>query len=401
MPDAFIFDAVRTPRGKGRKGGGLNSVTPIALASTCYRALRDRNGLDTSLVEDSVLGCSGPFGEQGGAIARIAALDADFDHLTAGAQLDRFCGSGLDAIAMVAANVKAGAVDLAIGGGVESMSRVPMASGGSPWMGDPQVAWKTSFVPQGVSADLIATKFGYMRDELDAFALESQRKAHNAQINGHFSRSIVAVKDVNGEILLDYDEYARPQTTKEDLAALAPSFRGLGESGFAEIALNRFPDVEAIDYRHHAGNSSGIVDGASAVLVGSSEGGHAAGLTPRGRILSWASVGVDPTMMLHGPWPATRKALQKAGLTIGDIGLFEVNEAFAAVPIHFARLSGADMERVNVDGGAIALGHPIGATGGMLVATLLDALEREDEKFGLVNMCVGAGMGVAMVIERL
>ncbi len=402
MSDALIYDAVRTPRGKGRRGGALNAVTPIELSTTCYRALRDRNGLDTALVEDSVLGCSGPFGEQGGAIARITALNAGFDQVSAGAQLDRFCGSGLDAIHMVAANVKAGAIDLGIGGGVESMSRVPMASGGSPWMSDPQVAWATSFVPQGISADLIATKFGYGRDELDGFAVESQRKAKAAQDEDRFDRSIVPVHDVNGAVVLDYDEYARPNTTLADLAKLEPSFRSMGEKlGYEQVALYRYPDIEKIDYRHHAGNSSGIVDGASAVLVGSEEGGRRAGLKPRARIRGWANVGVEPAMMLHGPWPATQKALAKAGLSIEDIDLFEVNEAFAAVPIHFARNAGVDMARINVDGGSIALGHPIGATGGMLVATLIDSLERDDKQFGLVTMCVGAGMGVATVIERL
>ncbi|MEM8985099.1 MAG: acetyl-CoA C-acetyltransferase [Pseudomonadota bacterium] len=399
---AFIYDTVRTPRGKGKRGGALNQVTPIHLATTCLQAIRDRNDLSTANIEDVILGCSNPLGEQGGDIGRIAALNAGFDQIVAGVQLDRFCGSGLDAIHMASAYIMAGQIDLCVAGGVESMSRVPMGSGGSAGLMDPQVVWRISSVPQGISADLIATRFGYDRSSLDAFALRSQQKAYTAQCDNLWAKSLVAVKDINGRTLLDKDEYLRPETTMQDLGNLQPAFEEIGcRYGYEQVVLARYPEVEKINYCHHAGNSSGIVDGAAAVLIGSEAAGVQAGLIPRAKVRAWANVGVEPVMMLHGPWPAAQKAMSKAGLTVSDIDLFEVNEAFSSVVLHFLNCSGVNPDCVNVDGGAIALGHPLGATGAMLVSTLIDALEREDKQFGLVTMCAGAGMGVALIIERL
>ncbi len=402
MAQAYIFDAVRTPRGRGKKDGSLHQATPIHLSTTCFKAIRDRNDLDTSLVEDVVLGCTGPVGEQGANIGRVTALNAGYDEVTAGAHIDRYCGSGLDAIHMMAACIIAGQIDMAIGGGVESMSRVPMGSSGGAWVMDPDVAWRTNFVPQGIGADLLATKYGYGRRELDELAVESQRRAYKAQSNGYFNKSIVPVTDMNGLMILDEDEYLRPDTTLEDLSALQPSFDKQGKQfGLNGVATLRYPEVEKIIHVHHPGNSSGIVDGASAVLLGSKSAGDKSGLRPRAQIRAWANVGVEPSMMLHGPWPASRKALKKAGMNISDIDLCEMNEAFASPTLHLIRKSGLSPEQVNVNGGAIALGHPLGATGGMLVGTLVDELERRDKTVGLITMCMGAGMGIATIIERI
>jgi len=402
MAQAYIFDAVRTPRGRGKKDGGLHQVTPVQLSTTCFKAIRERNDLDTSLVEDVVLGCTGPIGEQGANIGRITALNAGYDEVTAGAHIDRYCGSGLDAINMMAACIMAGQIEMGIGGGVESMSRIPMGSSGGAWVLDPDVAWRTNFVPQGVSADLLATKYGYSRQELDALAVESQQRAYTAQSKGYFNKSIVPVTDLNGLIILDKDEYLRPETTVEDLAALQPSFEIQGSQfGLNGVAMLRYPEVEKIIHVHHPGNSSGIVDGASAVLLGSKDAGEKSGIKPRATVRSWANVGVESSMMLHGPWPATQKALKNAGMSVSDIDLCEMNEAFASPTLHLIRESGLSPDRVNVNGGAIALGHPLGATGGVLIGTLLDELERRDQSVGLVTMCMGAGMGIATIIERI
>lgn len=402
MTEAYIYDAVRTPRGKGKQGGGLNEVTPMDLASAALRAVRDRNNLDTSLVDDVVLGCVEPVGEQGADIARVAVLNADYAETTAGVQINRFCASGLEAVNMASAQVMSGQSMAAIGGGVESMSRVPMGSSGGAWATDPEVAFKTYFVPQGISADLIATKYGYSRDDLDSYAVESQRRAANAWKNGYFRKSVVPVLDDNGLTILDRDEYMRPETTMQTLAALDPSFRVPGENfGFDAVAIQRYPEVERIKHVHHAGNSSGIVDGAAAVLIGSKEFGERTGLKPRARIRSFASIGSEPTIMLTGPSFSAEKALRKAGMKPGDIDLYELNEAFAAVVLRFMEVLSIPHDKINVNGGAIAMGHPLGATGAMILGTLLDELERRDLSTGLATLCVGAGMGTATIIERV
>ena len=402
MTEAFIFDALRTPRGKGRQGGALNQATPIYLAATALRALRDRNGLDTSKVDDVVLGCVEPVGEQGADIARVAALYADYATSAPGVTVSRFCASGLEACNQAAAQIMSGQADLVVGGGVESMSRVPMFASGGAWPVDPQVAAKTAFVPQGISADLIATKWGFSRTDVDRYAAESQRRAKQAWDEGRFARSIVPVKDINGLVMLDRDEYMRPETTLESLAQLKPAFQEQGEKyGFDSVILQRYPEVERVEHVHHAGNSSGIVDGAAAVLFGTKEMGAALGLKPRARIRSFASIGSEPSIMLTGPSYAAEKALRRAGMKVGDIDLFELNEAFAAVVLRFMQVLEVSHDRMNVNGGAIAMGHPLGATGAMILGTLLDELERRDLSTGLATLCVGAGMGTATIIERL
>ena len=402
MTDAYIYDAVRTPRGEGKPKGALNEVSPVRLAAAALAALRDRNDLDTSCVDDVVLGCSEPAGEQGAVIARSAVLMADYDQSVSGVQINRFCASGLEAVNMAAAQVMAGQADLAIGGGVESMSRVAMASSGGAWFADPQVAFKTYYVQQGISADLIATKYGFSRDDVDAYAVESQKRAAEAWDDGRFEESVVPVKDQNDAIILDRDEHVRPDTDMQALAALNPAFEKMGRDlGFDSVILQRYPEVERIDHVHHAGNSSGIVDGAGAVLVGSREIGNSLGLKPRARIRNFGSIGSEPSIMLTGPAPVTRKVLARGGMETGDIDLYELNEAFAAVVLRYMQDLGVPHDRINVNGGAIAMGHPLGATGAMILGTLLDELERRDLETGLCTLCIGAGMGVATVIERV
>ncbi|MFN7173844.1 MAG: acetyl-CoA C-acetyltransferase [Thermaurantiacus tibetensis] len=403
MTEAYIYDAVRTPRGKGRKDGALHEITPIQLATQVLEAIRDRNGLDTALVDDVILGCVAPVGEQGADIARIAVLNAGYAQTTAGVQVNRFCASGLEACNIAAAKVIAGEADFAIGGGVESMSRVPMGSDGGAWAMDPAVAFRTYFMPQGIGADLIATIDGFSRDDVDAYAVESQRRAAIAWKEGRFAKSIVPVKDVIGEVVLDHDEHMRPGTDMQSLASLQPSFAGIGEQmpGFDEIAKIRYPEVERVNHVHHAGNSSGIVDGASAVLIGSKAAGEKAGLKPRARIRGMASIGSEPAIMLTGPTYVTQKLLKRLGMTKDDIDLFELNEAFASVVLRMMKHMDIPHEKMNVNGGAIAMGHPLGATGGMILGTVLDELERRDLSTALVTLCVGAGMGTAAVIERV
>lgn len=402
MTDAFIYDAVRTPRGEGKPTGALNEVSPVRLAATALAAVRDRNGLDTSLVDDVVLGCSEPAGEQGAVIARSAALMADYDQSVPGVQISRFCASGLEAVNMAAAQVMSGQADLVIGGGVESMSRVAMGSSGGAWFADPEVAFRTHYVQQGISADLIATRDGFSRDDVDAYAVESQRRAAEAWDDGHFAGSVAPVTDENGAIVLDRDEHVRPDTDMQALAALNPAFDRMGrDMGFDSVILQRYPEVERIEHVHHAGNSSGIVDGAAAVLVGSGEIGAALGLKPRARVRGFGSIGSEPSIMLTGPAPVTRKVLARGGMETGDIDLYELNEAFAAVVLLYMRDLGVPHDRINVNGGAIAMGHPLGATGAMILGTLLDELERRDLETGLCTLCIGAGMGVATVIERV
>ena len=402
MTDAFIYDAVRTPRGEGKPTGALNEVSPVRLAATALAAVRDRNGLDTSLVDDVVLGCSEPAGEQGAVIARSAALMADSDQSVPGVQINRFCASGLEAVNMAAAQVMSGQADLVIGGGVESMSRVAMGSSGGAWFADPEVAFRTHYVQQGISADLIATRDGFSRDDVDAYAVESQRRAAEAWDDGRFAGSVAPVTDENGAIVLDRDEHVRPDTDMQALAALNPAFDRMGrDMGFDSVILQRYPEVERIEHVHHAGNSSGIVDGAAAVLVGSGEIGAALGLKPRARVRGFGSIGSEPSIMLTGPAPVTRKVLARGGMETGDIDLYELNEAFAAVVLLYMRDLGVPHDRINVNGGAIAMGHPLGATGAMILGTLLDELERRDLETGLCTLCIGAGMGVATVIERV
>ena len=400
MTDVYIYDHVRSPRGKGRADGALSEVTPVQLAAQMLQAVRERNQLDSSLIEDVLLGCVMPVGEQGGNIARVAALVAGFDHSVPGMQLNRYCGSGLEAVNFAAAKVAAGQVDMAIGGGVESMSRVPMGSDGGAMALDPQVAFKMYFTMQGVSADLLATLHGFSREQCDAYAVESQRRAAQAWANGWFARSVVTVKDVLGLPLLSQDEAIRPDTTLESLTALKPAFLDMGtQYGFDGVALLKYPQLEAINHMHHAGNSSGIVDGAAAVLVGNAEAGARAGLKPRARIRSVATVGSEPTLMLDAPSYAAQKALKKAGMNAADIGLWELNEAFSSVVLCLMERLDVPHERINVNGGAIAMGHPLGATGAMILGTLLDEMERRQVGTGLVTLCEAAGMGTATIIE--
>ncbi len=401
MGSAFIYDAIRTPRGKGRKDGALHEVKPVDLLAGTLAALQRRHGFDTARVDDVVMGCVTPVGEQGACIARTAALKAGWDFRAAGVQVNRFCASGLEAVNLAAQKVASGWEDLVVAGGVESMSRVPLGSDGGAWAQDPATSLATAFVPQGIGADLIATLEGFTRDDVDAYALASQQRAAAAQGEGRYDRSVVPVTDAIGLTILERDEFIKPRTTLEGLAALKPSFADLGALGFDAVAIGRYPQVERIEHVHTAGNSSGIVDGAAAVLIGSEAMARELKLDPRARIVATALSGADPTIMLTGPMPATRKALAKAGLAIGDIDLFEVNEAFAAVPMRFMKELGVPHDKVNVNGGAIALGHPLGATGAMLLGTLLDELERRKLRRGLVTLCVGGGMGIATIVERL
>jgi len=401
--EAFVYDAVRTPRGKGKKTGALHSVKPISLTTGLIDEVRRRNpGLDPAQVDDLVLGVVSPVGEQGSVIAKTAALAAGLPETVAGVQINRFCASGLEAVNLAAQKVRSGFEELVLAGGVESMSRVPMGSDGGAWAMDPETAARTGFVPQGIGADLIATLGGWTREDVDAYAAESHARAAKAWSNGYFERSLVPVRDKNGTVVLDSDELVRPGTTVESLAGLPSAFAGIGDmGGFDAVALNKYHWVERIDHVHTAGNSSGIVDGAALVVVGSEEAGLRNGLTPRARILSTALSGADPVIMLTGPAPATRKALAKAGLTVDDIDLVEMNEAFAAVVLRFMADTGFDSEQVNVNGGAIAMGHPLGATGAMILGSLVDELERRDLRYGLATLCVGGGMGIATVIERV
>ena len=402
MADAFIFDHVRTPRGRGKSDGSLHSITPIQLAAQTLQAVRDRNELDTSLLDDVVLGCVAPLGEQGANIARVGAIVAGYDERVPGQQLNRFCASGLEAINNAAAQVMSGQSQAVVAGGVESMSRVPIGSDGGAWVADPAVAYGTYFVPQGVSADLIATLDGYSRTDVDAYAVESQRRAAAAWAEGRFARSILPVKDVLGRVVLDRDELMRPDTTLQSLAALKPAFTTMGEqAGFDAVAQMRYPQVETIEHVHTAANSSGIVDGAAGVLVGSKRFGSKAGLKPRARIRAFTSIGSEPTIMLTGPALVTQKLLKRAGMSVKDIDLFEVNEAFASVVMRFMRVMGVPHDRVNVNGGAIAMGHPLGATGAMIAGIALDELERRNLGTALITLCVGAGMGTATIIERV
>ena len=403
MTDAYIFDAVRTPRGKGRRDGALHEVTSLRLAAGALAAIRDRNEIDTALVEDVILGCVTAVGEQGGEIARSAALYAGYDERAPGLHINRFCASGLEAVNLAANQVRAGVGELYVAGGVESMSRVPMGSDGFAIGVDPYLAMSSHFVPQGVAADLIATKYGFSRDDCDAYAVESQRRAKEAWEDGRFNRSVVPVRDQNGVMILEHDEHMRPDTTMQGLGALKPSFKEMGEQmpGFDAVALMKYPEFERIEHVHHAGNSSGIVDGAAAVLIGSKEMGERLGLTPRARIRATARIGSDPTIMLTGPVPVTEKALAAAGMGIGDIDLIEVNEAFSAVVLRFMQAFDADPAKVNVNGGAIALGHPLGATGAMILGTALDELERTGAGTALVTLCVASGMGGATILERM
>ena len=401
MTEAYIFDAVRTPRGKGKKDGGLHQATPIWLLRTLLQALQQRNRLDTSLVDDVVLGCVTPVGEQGSDIARTAVLDAGWATSAAGVTLSRFCASGLEAVNLAAAKIMSGMEDMVVAGGVESMSRWTMGSDGGAWYMDPRVNTATGFVPQGIGADLVATLEGFGRQDLDAFAAESHRRAAQAQAEGRFGRSVVAVKDLNGMTWLDRDETIRPGTSVESLAKLNPSFEMMGGMGFDATALDKYTTVEKILHAHHAGNSSGIVDGAALMLLGSKAAGEKAGLKPRARVRMCAVIGSEPTIMLTGPTPACRKALAKAGMSASDIDLWEINEAFATVPMKTARDLGVSLDRVNVNGGAIAMGHPLGATGAMILGTALDELERTGKSTALATLCVGGGMGIATIIERV
>ncbi len=401
MTEAFVFDAIRTPRGRGKSSGSLHEVKPVKLVTSLMQELQRRHDLDTAQVEDVVLGVVSPVGEQGSVIAKTAALAAGWDLKVAGVQINRFCASGLDAVNLAAQKVRSGWEDLIVAGGVESMSRVPMGSDGGAWAQDPETNLRTGFVPQGIGADLIATLDGYSREDVDAFGMRSHHKAAAARAAGRFQRSLVAVHDDLGIPILDHDETIREQTTMESLAALKPSFAQLGALGFDAVALRKYTQVERIEHVHHAGNSSGIVDGAALTLIGNEDAARRLGLTPRARILATALTGTDPTIMLTGPAPAARKALQKAGLGVDDIDLFEVNEAFAAVVMRFMNELQVPEEKVNVNGGAIAMGHPLGATGAMILGTVIDELERRQLKRGLVTLCVGGGMGIATIVERV
>jgi len=399
-PQAIVYDAIRTPRGKGKKDGSLHEVKPVDLVVTLLDEVRKRNdGFEPERVDDVVLGIVSPIGDQGGDLAKTAALKAGYPDTTAGVQLNRFCASGLEAVNQAAARIRSGWEDLILAGGVESMSRVPMGSDGGSWASDPATAFDTSFVPQGIGADLIATLEGWSREDVDTYAAESQHRAAKAQANGFFDSSVIPVQDRNGLTVLERDEFIRPGTTAEGLAGLKPSFEFHGDLGFDSVALEKYHWVEKINHVHHAGNSSGIVDGASLVAIGSEQVGKDLGLTPRARFVSAAVSGSDPTIMLTGPAPAARKALAKAGLTPEDIDLYEINEAFAAVAMRFMRDLDLDHETVNVNGGAIAMGHPLGATGAMILGTLVDELERRDLRRGLATLCVGGGMGIATIVE--
>ncbi|TQK68464.1 MULTISPECIES: acetyl-CoA C-acetyltransferase [unclassified Nocardioides] len=403
MAEAFVYDHLRTPRGRGKANGSLHEVKPVDLAVGLIDAVQERNpGLDTNRIDDVVLGVVSPIGDQGGDIAKTAAIAAGLPDTVAGVQLNRFCASGLEAVNQAAGRVRGGFEDLIIAGGVESMSRVPMGSDGGAWASDPATAFKAGFVPQGIGADLIATIEGWSREDVDAYAAESHHRAAKAQANGYFDGAIVPVKDINGLTVLDRDETVRPDTSVEGLAGLKPSFAQLGaDAGFDDVALEKYHWIEKINHVHHAGNSSGIVDGSALTLIGNEQVGKDLGLTPRARIIATAVSGADPIIMLTGPAPAARKALAKAGLEVGDIDLFEINEAFAAVAMRFMRDMGISHDITNVNGGAIAMGHPLGATGAMILGTLIDELERRDLRRGLATLCVGGGMGIATIVERV
>jgi acetyl-CoA C-acetyltransferase len=402
MTEAFIYDHVRSPRGRGKPDGALHEVTTLNLATQVLKGLRERNKLDPALVDDVVLGCVDPVGEAGGDIARVSALCAGYGDGVPGMQINRFCASGLDAVNFAAAKVMSRQCDMAIGGGVESMSRVGIGASGGAWPVDPMIALPSYFMPQGVSADLIATKYGFTRDDCDAYAVESQRRAAEAWADKRFEKSVLPIKDVNGITLLGKDEHMRPDTTMQSLAALKPSFVEMGQmAGFDAVAVQRYPEIEEIKHVHHPGNSSGIVDGAAVVLVGSKEAGKSAGLKPRARIRAFANVGSEPGIMLTGPAPVSEKVLKKAGMTKADIDLFEINEAFASVVLRYMQAMDLDPAKVNVNGGAIAMGHPLGATGAMILGIVLDELERRDLNTALVTLCIGAGMGTATIIERI
>jgi acetyl-CoA C-acetyltransferase len=402
MPDAFIYDHVRTPRGRGKADGALHEVTALNLAAQTLAAVKDRNKLDPKMIDDVVLGCVDPVGEAGGDIARAATLVAGFGDGVPGIQINRFCASGLDAVNFAAAQIMSGQHQMTIGGGAESMSRIGIGASGGAWPVDPAIAVKTYFLPQGISADLIATKYGFSRDDVDAYAVESQQRAAKSWDEGRFKNSVMAVRDCNGLTILAKDEHMRPSTTMQTLAALAPSFVQMGEmAGFDAVALQRYPEVEAINHVHTPGNSSGIVDGAAAVLIGSKAAGKAAGLKPRARIKAFANVGSEPAIMLTGPIPVTEKVLKKAGMAIGDVDLFELNEAFASVVLRYMQAFDIPHDKMNVNGGAIAMGHPLGATGAMILGTVLDELERRDLSTALVTLCIGIGMGTATIIERV
>jgi acetyl-CoA C-acetyltransferase len=403
MTDAYIYDAVRTPRGRGRKDGSLQEVTAVRLSAQTLNAIKDRSSLETTAVEDVIWGNATQVGEQGGCLARTAVLASDFAETVPGLSINRFCASGLEAVNLAANQIAAGAGQAYVAGGVEMMGRVPMGSDGAAIAVDPSVAMASYFVPQGISADIIATEYGFSRDDVDAYAVESQRRAAAAWEDGRFDRSVIVVRDINGLPILERDEYMRPETDMQSLGALKPSFADIGETmpGFDKIALMKYPHLERIRHVHHAGNSSGIVDGAAAVLIGSKAFGEAHGLTPRARIRATAKIGTDPTMMLTGPVPATEKILSDSGMAMSDIDLFEVNEAFSSVVLRFRQAFDVDPARLNVNGGAIAMGHPLGATGAMILGTLLDEMERADRTTGLATLCVASGMGAATIIERV
>jgi len=401
MTKAYIYDHVRTPRGK-KKNGALNEITALQLSTQMLEAVRDRNELDTAKVDDVILGCVSPVGEQGADIARASVINARYAETTAGVQINRFCASGLEATNIAAAKVMSGEADFAIGGGVEAMSRVPMGSDGGAMVSDPEMSFDHYFVPQGVSADLIATKYGFSRDDVDAYAVESQKRAARAWQEGRFKNSVVPVKNQLGVTQLDHDEHMRPDSDMQSLGALNPSFEGLAEfAGLDSVAIQKYPEVEAINYVHTPANSSGIVDGAAAILVGSKDAGKAAGLKPRARIKAMASIGSEPTIMLTGPVTVTKKALQRAGMKSKDIDLWELNEAFASVVLRLMQAYDIDHDKINVNGGAIAMGHPLGATGAMILGTVVDELERSGKETALVTLCVGGGMGTATIIERV
>jgi acetyl-CoA C-acetyltransferase len=403
MTDAFIYDAVRSPRGKGRTDGSLHELTSVALSAKVLNAVKERNGLEGHAVEDVIWGNVTQVGEQGGCLARSAVLASDLDERIPGLAINRFCASGMEAVNLAANQVKGGAGHAYIAGGVEMMGRVAMGSDGAAIAVDPGLAMKTYFVPQGISADIIATEYGFTRDQADALAMESQRRAAVAWAEGRFAKSVLTIKDQNGLSILSTDEYMRPGTDMQALGALKPAFKEMGEimPGFDKVAMMKYPHLERINHIHHAGNSSGIVDGAAAVLIGSAEFGRAHGLTPRARIRATAKIGTDPTIMLTGPVPATQKILKDSGLQIGDIDLFEVNEAFASVVLRFQQAFDVDPALVNVNGGSIAMGHPLGATGAIIIGTLLDELERQDKAMGLATLCIASGMGAATIIERV
>lgn len=402
MAEAFIYDHVRTPRGRGKKDGSLHEVTAVSLAKTALEAVRERNILDTAQIDDVVLGCVDPVGEAGGDIARAAVFAAGYDKRVPGIQINRFCASGLDAVNMGASQIMAGQHDMVVAGGVESMSRVGLGASGGAWPVDPMVALPSYFMPQGVSADLIATKYGFSRDDCDAYAVESQKRACASWDAGNFDKSVVKVKDINGLTILDTDEHRREGTNMQSLASLNASFEMMGTmGGFNSVGIQAHPEIEAVNHVHHAGNSSGIVDGAAAVLIGSKQAGKKAGLTPRARIKAFANIGSEPALMLTGPVDVTQKLLKNARMSIDDIDLFEVNEAFASVVLRFMQAFDVDHSKVNVAGGAIALGHPLGATGAMILGTVLDELERRDLNTALITLCIGAGMGTATIIERV